>query len=145
MNKTQLYRLAGGIWGLVGLFLLVRGIDMYFLAMNSQGSSRQAVIISLVAALLIGSAKGKFVLTKTARRNKNRIDQLDPPLKMHQVYAKPFYLFIALMMGVGYMLRHWNEHLGGYVVVAAIYCGIGIALIVSSLVYWKNRPDKIAA
>jgi len=35
------------------------------------------------------------------------------------------------------MLRSWNEFLGGYVVVAAIYCGIGLALIVSSMVYWK--------
>ena len=144
MNKNHLYNLAGAIWGLVGLFLLVRGIDMYLLAVNSQGSSQQAVIISLAAALMIGGVKGKFVLTKTARRNKDRIDRLEHPVKVHHVYAKPFYLFIIAMMGVGFMLRTWNEYLGGYVVVAAIYCGIGIALMVSSLVYWKSQPDDTA-
>lgn len=144
MNKNHLYNLAGAIWGLVGLFLLVRGIDMYLLAVRSQGSSQQAVAISLAAALLIGGIKGKFVLTKTARRNKERIDKLPPPVKVHHVYAKPFYLFIAAMMGLGFVLRNWNEYLGGYVVVAAIYCGIGIALMVSSLVYWKRGPDDTA-
>ncbi|MCF8720086.1 hypothetical protein [Nitrospina gracilis] len=145
MTKNQLYTIAGTIWGLVGLFLLVRGIGMYFLAIETQGSSQQAVFISLGAALLIGGVKGKFVLTKTARRNKDRIDNLEPPLKVHHVYAKPFYIFIAVMMGVGFMLRAWNELLGGYVVVAAIYCGIGMALMVSSLVYWKaGPPDKSA-
>jgi len=144
MNKNHLYNLAGAIWGLVGLFLLVRGLDMSLLAIDSQGSSRQAVIISLAAALLIGGVKGKFVLTKTARRNKDRIDRIPPPVKAHHVYAKPFYLFIVVMMGVGFMLRTWNEYLGGYVVVAAIYCGIGIALMVSSLVYWKSEPNDTA-
>ncbi|MGP0566535.1 hypothetical protein ACTRW9_05485 [Nitrospina sp. 32_T5] len=144
MTKNQLYTLAGSIWGLVGLFLLVRGIGMYFLAIETQGSSQNAVFISLAAGLLIGAVKGKFVLTKTARRNKNRIDNLTPPLKFHHVYAKPFYIFIAAMMGLGFMLRALNEHLGGYVVVAAIYCGVGMALMVSSLVYWRAGPDKPA-
>ena len=39
-------------------------------------------------------------------------------------------------MGLGIMLRSFNEYLGGYIVVAAIYCGVGMALIVSSRIYW---------
>ena len=137
MNKSQLYNLAGGVWGVVGLFLTLRGAQMYQLAVTDQQATQQAMIISIIAALIIGGAKGKFVLTKTARRNKDRIDQLAEPLKAHQVYAKAFYFFIIGMMLLGFLLRTFNEYLGGYVVVAAIYCGIGVALIVSSLVYWK--------
>jgi len=138
MNKSQLYNLAGSVWGVVGLFLTARGAWMYQQAMTEQQATQQAVIISIIVALIIGGAKGKFVLTKTARRNKTRIDQLAEPLKTHQVYDKAFYFFIIGMMALGFLLRTFNEFLGGYVVVAAIYCGIGVALMVSSLVYWKS-------
>ncbi len=140
MSKSKLYNLAGSVWGVVGLFLTVRGVHMYQLAMTEQQATQQAVIISIIAALIIGGAKGKFVLSKTARRNKTRIDQLAEPVKAHQVYAKAFYFFILGMMLLGFLLRNFNEYLGGYVVVAAVYCGIGIALMVSSLVYWKTQP-----
>jgi len=42
------------------------------------------------------------------------------------------------MMILGFLLREFNTYLGGYVVVASIYCGIGMALIAASNVYWKN-------
>jgi hypothetical protein len=44
-----------------------------------------------------------------------------------------------MMMGLGVLLRSYNEYLGGYVVVAAIYCGIGMALIISSRTYWARE------
>jgi len=43
------------------------------------------------------------------------------------------------MMILGFLLREFNAYLGGYVVVATIYCGIGMALIAASSVYWKNE------
>ncbi len=132
--------LAGSIWGFVGLFLIYRGWMMYQLAAETQNATQKAILVSLAAALVIGAIKGKFVLSKTARRNKNRIQNLSEPLKFHHVYAKSFYIFIIGMMVLGVLLRTWNEALGGYLVVAAIYCGIGIALIISSLVYWKPEP-----
>jgi hypothetical protein len=54
------------------------------------------------------------------------------------VYAKSFYFLIAGMILLGVSLRTFNEYLGGYVVVGGIYCGIGLALMVSSLTYWKR-------
>ena len=36
-------------------------------------------------------------------------------------------------------VREFNTYFGGYVVVASIYCGIGMALIAASSVYWKNE------
>ena len=46
-----------------------------------------------------------------------------------------------MMMGLGVLLRFYNEYLGGYIVVAAIYCGIGMALIISSRVYWLAESE----
>ena len=140
MSKSSLFTLAGSIWSLVGLLLIYRAWDMYVLALETQNASQQAVIVSVVVGLIIGAVKGKFVLSKTARRNKSRIDRLEGPLKPHHVYAKPFYFFILGMISLGIALRFWNEMIGGYIVVGAIYVGIGMALCVSSLVYWKQEP-----
>lgn len=141
MNKDTLFKIAGSLWGIIGLFLIFRGAHLYQLAIEQQSSSQNAVILSLAAGMLIGFFKGKFVLSKTARKNKERIQQLQPPIKAHQVFSKPFYFFIGGMMLLGYLLRTWNEYLGGYIVVAAIYCGIGLALIVASRAYWTTNIE----
>ncbi len=126
----------------MGLFLIVRGFGLYQLADQEQHSTQVAIILSAIAAGLIGLIKGKFVLSKTARKNKTRIHELEDPVHIHQIFAKPFYFLIPMMMGLGVLLRSYNEYLGGYVVVAAIYCGIGMALIVSSRAYWAPAPEN---
>ena len=88
-----------------------------------------------------GLIKGKFVLSKTAHRNKNRIYKLDDPVRLQDIFSKPIYFLIPMMMGFGVLLRSYNEYLGGYIVVGAIYCGIGMALIVSSRVYWFAESE----
>jgi hypothetical protein len=141
LNKNNLISIAGGFWCVVGLFLIVRGVDMYQLAGQEQHATQVAIILSGITAALIGLVKGRFVLSKTARKNKNRIHGLEDPVGIHQIFAKPFYILIPIMMGVGALLRSYNEYLGGYVVIAAIYCGVGMALIVSSRTYWATEPD----
>ncbi len=114
---------------------------MYQDALDTQNATQTALIISIAISIIIGVAKGRFVLSKTARRNKSRIESIEGPLKVHHVYAKSFYILITGMIALGVTLRAYNESLGGYVVVAAVYCGIGLALIVSSLVYWKSESQ----
>jgi uncharacterized membrane protein len=142
LNKNSLISIAGGFWCVVGLFLLIRGFGMYQLADQEQHSTQVAIILSGITAALIGLVKGKFVLSKTARKNKIRIHGLADPVSIHQIFAKPFYILIPMMMGLGVLLRSYNEYLGGYVVIAAIYCGVGMALIVSSRTYWATEPDS---
>ena len=103
-----------------------------------QNTSKGTLIISVILGVVLGILKGKFVLSKTALRNRNRISQLVPPLRIHRVFSGSFYGLIAGMMILGFLLREFNAYLGGYVVVASIYCGIGMALIAASSVYWKN-------
>jgi hypothetical protein len=139
LKKAQLLNLAGILWGIIGAFLLVRGMQMYQLAMGEQNASQGALAISLGCGLALGAVKGFFVLPKTANRNKLRIQNLPSPLKIYHIFSKPFYGLIAGMILLGILLRTWNEYLGGYIVVAAIYCGIGLALILASRVYWGDR------
>ena len=121
--------------------LVIRGFGLYQLAEMEQHATEIAITISGIVAVLIGLIKGKFVLSKTARRNKTRIHNLEDPLKLYNIFSKPFYFLIPMMMGLGILLRYFNEYLGGYIVVAAIYCGIGIALIVSSRIYWFSDAE----
>ena len=101
MNKNSLYTLAGSIWGLVGLFLVIRGAIMYQAALDTQSATQTALMISIAISIIIGVAKGRFVLSKTARRNKSRIESIEGPLKVHHVYAKSFYFLIAGMIRLG--------------------------------------------
>ena len=141
MNKKRLTIIAGGLWCIIGLVLVVRGLSLYQLAEMEQHATKIAITISGIAAGLIGLIKGKFVLSKTAQRNKNRIYNLDDPVGLQDIFSKPFYFLIPMMMGLGILLRSYNQYLGGYIVVAAIYCGIGMALIFSSRVYWFTEPQ----
>jgi len=136
LNKKRLTKIAGGLWCIIGFVLVIRGLDLYQLAEADQHSTKVSITISGMVAVLIGLIKGKFVLSKTANRNKSRIYNLNDPVGIKNLFSKPFYFLIPLMMGLGIILRTFNEYLGGYIVVAAIYCGIGIALIFSSRVYW---------
>ena len=141
MNKKRLTIIAGGLWCIIGLVLIVRGLSLYQLAEMEQHATEIAIAISGVISCLIGLIKGKFVLSKTAHRNKNRIYNLDNPVGLQDIFSKSFYFLIPMMIGLGVLLRSYNEYLGGYIVVAAIYCGIGMALIVSSRVYWFTEPQ----
>ncbi len=143
MNKKKLIQIAGAVWICVGAFLIIRGIGLYELATSQQGSTSTGVAISVILGLIIGGAKGKFVLSKTAKKNKARINGLEEPVNISQTFAKPFYGFIVAMMGLGFLLRAVNESIGGYVVVGGIYCGIGAALMVSSLAYWKSDSPSV--
>jgi len=138
VSRQLLTQIAGFIWIAVGLFLIYRGSGLYHLAAQEQNSSQETIIISLILGIVLGIIKGRFVLSKTALRNRNRINQLIPPLRIHQVFSGPFYGLIAGMMLLGFLLREFNAYVGGYIVVAAIYCGIGMALIAASSVYWKK-------
>ena len=126
---------------MIGVFLIYRGIDMYQLAVDEQNSTQMGIIFSVTIGIVVGFFKGLFVLSKSARKNKSRIQGLESPVKIHHIFSKPFYGLIAGMMFLGILLRNFNEYLGGYIVVAGVYCGIGVALMVGSRAYWKSDTE----
>lgn len=135
--------IAGAIWVMVGLILFYKGSGLFQLAAQEQNTTQVVIFGSLMVGLIVGSLKGFFVLSKTAKKNKLRIQSLQAPVKIHHTFAKPFYGVIAGMMLLGFFLRTINQYIGGYVVVAAIYCGVGLALIIGSRSYWQSEPHVI--
>ena len=108
MNKKRLITIAGGLWCIIGIFLLLRGFGLYQLAEMEQHATEIAITISGIIAGLIGLVKGRFVLSKTARRNKTRINSLADPVSLNDIFSKPFYFLIPMMMGLGVLLRSIN-------------------------------------
>jgi len=114
---------------------------MYQLAVDEQNSTQMGIIFSVAIGILVGFFKGLFVLSKSARKNRSRIQGLESPVKIHHIFSKPFYGLVAGMMLMGVLLRNFNEFLGGYIVVAGVYCAIGVALMVGSRAYWKSEAE----
>jgi hypothetical protein len=126
---------------MIGVLLIYRGTGMYQIAVDEQSSTQMGIVFSVILGIMVGFFKGLFVLSKSARKNRSRIQSLESPVKIYQLFSKPFYGLIAGMMLLGILVRSFNEYLGGYIVVAGIYCAIGVALMVGSRAYWKPETE----
>lgn len=137
LSSSQMKGLAFFIWLVGGLVLCIRGINF----ITGAPEHPDAMLLGLLAAgaLAIGFGKGKFVLSKTSRKNMERIDQFTEPKKPIQVYSVRSWIMIGLMIGISVALNIFNTPLlwrGG------INLAIGFALIISSLAYLKAISPK---
>src|SRR5436305_11175980 len=85
LSSSQMKGLAFFIWLVGGIVLCIRGIN--FITTAPEHPSAMILGMIAAAALVIGFGKGKFVLSKTSRRNLERIDQFTEPKKPIQVYS----------------------------------------------------------
>lgn len=138
LTVPTLEKLAGAIWFSVGGMLVVRGVLMLIRAAGPpEESSLWTLGFSALVGLAIGAAKGRFVLSRTAAKNRARIGA-QGPAPIWSVFSPRTWLLVASMIGLGILLRRGaaNGWLGGFTVVGGLYVGIGAALIASSLAYF---------
>lgn len=133
LNNQALKGLAFTLWLMGGLVLSIRGIN--FLTDSPALSNLVLMAGLIVAALVIGFGKGKFVLAKTSTKNIERIDQFTEPRKPIEVYSLRSWIIITLMVCISLALNVFKVE---YIVRGPINLGIGFALIVSSMVYLKS-------
>eukprot|EP00435_Cladocopium_sp_Y103_P058707 s857_g20.t1 len=128
---------AGALWLLTGCMLMARGGRYFWQALQSGDTTGRAVSFALALGLCGGLAKGRFVLSKTALRNKRRLQRLENA-RPWQMFAPGFYPLILLMMGTSIALKKvfGTGFGGGMVTYGGIVTGIGSGLVVSSLAYW---------
>lgn len=145
-THAMLRRLAGAVWIGVGTMLVWRGLAMLFVRARAapEEATTLAVWVSLAAGLLIGALKGHYVLARTARRNRRRIERLARP-RIQQAFTPRFAVLVPLMIALGVLLRMGAGHgwLGGFTVVGGIYVGIGSGLFVSAFVYFLAPPPPL--
>ncbi|MDH4378638.1 MAG: hypothetical protein QE263_01860 [Vampirovibrionales bacterium] len=140
LGKTGLIRLAQWLWLAGGVSLLLAGVNRLS---GSMGEISQPVLLgSLVVAVIIGAAKGRFVLGKTAKRNLDRLNAITEPQKLVHVYNTRSWIMIGLMLVISASLTWFAAPMlwRGVVNVA-----VGLALMVSSRVYSQPQGDAVAA
>lgn len=103
---------------------------------NFFGKSRDnGAIILITAGLIVGYFKGKFILSKAAKREVNRVSALPNPTTFKHFYSKKYYILLSCMIALGMLMRFLSIPLDirGFIDVA-----IGGALINGSRFYFKN-------
>ncbi|HVP62791.1 MAG TPA: hypothetical protein VMT11_19700 [Myxococcaceae bacterium] len=123
--------LAFGLWMLGAVVLLSLGTARLLHAARGE-TSPGAVAVVAVGALVVGAAKGWFLLRRTARRNIDRLAALTEDRRAIHVYGTRSWVVIGLMTGLSIGLT-----LGGVPPLwrGMVNLAIGAALAASSLNY----------
>ncbi len=155
-SKRSLIALGGLVWFVVGLSLLIVGIQFILSAVVSppnvgEGASiflwlsrrienpQNVVIIMLSLSLLIGLIKGRTVITKSAKRQVTRIlGYTEARLPLSRLYSKGFYLLIGAMMGLGMTLPLLPISADTR---GVIDTAVGAALINGALYYFRSAVN----
>ena len=132
MSKSQRKIFAGIVWILIGGMLAYRGFHHW----NTHGQG-DFPTLALLIGVLIGAAKGFFVLKKSSTRIIHRIDSGPEKAPFWQVWPPLLLLLIPLMIAMGFGLRYWIGEEYPQVILA-VYVGIGAALVTSSLPFFKS-------
>lgn len=149
LSKVSWILISGLIWFVVGMGLLILGMN--FIILKTQldpmetssliakltpfsGGREQAALALIVMGLLIGFMKGRYVLVKTVRRVAERILSLHPPVRLSQVYSKGYLLLIGGMVALGISIKWLGIPLE---IRGAVDVAIGSALINGAVAYFR--------
>ena len=134
MKHRSWIALSGMIWAVIGTMLLYKGLSFL-----SQIDHAQATWW-IGAGLIIGFVKGRLVLSKTVARMCAHIEALPMPIQMATVYPKSYWLLLAGMMGLGFLMRFIPTEFRGCVDVA-----VGSALVNGAMLYFRRARSLVIA
>lgn len=129
LDRARRALFGGILWGTMGIVLIVRGI-----LFGQDAFDDGTWLPWLVGGVVLGTAKGVFVLRKTCKRMLGRIEAMPGREPFWQIYPPRFLFTIPLMIGMGIGARMLFEK--SPQVVLGIYVGIGAALFFSSLPFF---------
>lgn len=153
LSHTTLIVISGAIWMAVGCFLLPLGLNLLVggivpeqLRQGAEyplvdvlapffGARENSILVLIVFGLYVGYLKGRHVLGKSARRGIARIQAFPNPTSLANIYAWPYYLLLALMVGLGMSIKYLGipNDIRGVVDIT-----IGAALINGAMIYFRS-------
>ena len=136
--KRLLKILAALLWHIGGIMLVWKSCKL-LLEAESMNLQMLWPYLAILAGLVIGGVKAKFLFSHACRKNLARIDNLASP-KIWQFYRTGFFVFLALMIFGGTMLSRMAH--GNYpflLSVAILDLSIATALLGSSYVFWTEK------
>ncbi len=126
-HKHNLILLSGILWSMAGVMLIVIFLRWIHLLTNKQ------LIWALAIGIPLGILKG-LLFNKLSKKNIHRIRLLPDKVHWWKFQKLSSYILIVLMMGTGITLRTTGIIEKKYL--APVYLGIGLALFISSIVYY---------
>ncbi len=146
ITRNTHLKVAFFIWGLVGTGLLIAGGAFLFgdrslSVLNGETAvSWQAEGIGLAIAGLIGFIKGRFVLTKVARKYIARIKTLPESSPFYMTFSRKSWVMVGGMMLLGRVIRAMGAP---HLVVGSIYVAVGFALVLGSRTYINTSKTQL--
>ena len=128
VSKKILLVFAGTMWICVGIMLILMAIKWLH---TYKGNSVIFSVIGIVFALIIHH----FGFLKIVNKNLKRISELPDKPCIFSFISWKSYLIIIIMVTMGITLRHSSLHKQ---YLSVIYLGIGLALFLSSIKYFRN-------
>ena len=128
VDKRILVALSGIVWSIVGIFLFDIAVD--WLAQTASKKAFLPVLAGITLALLIS----RFGFIKLVDQNIHRIVTKHNKVCIFAFQPWKSYLIVIIMVGMGIILR--NSPMPKYYL-SIIYMGMGVAMILSSIRYFR--------
>ena len=142
-RKAQLL-LAASVWTAAGVLLFSMG--MFWM---ESGLGWGLALLLAVPFVVIGMAKGHFLLDRVAKRSMARIAQRGPRAPIWGFYGLRTWLLVGVMMGGGIGLRVlFNSERWQFFYLGFLYVAMGTALVLASHRMWLSivaAPTQSAA
>lgn len=152
-KHNTLIFISGFVWLAIGVFLLALGLRFILMTLRmpallhmdgfsislffsrfTPNPSNCAVLV-ITCSLMLGYFKGRMVLVKSVKRQLDRIASLPNPAPLKYLYGKGYYLLIASMVSLGFVMRFLPITLDTR---GAIDTVIGSALVNGALLYFRE-------
>jgi len=138
VSTRSLKILAALVWYVGGTILLLKGCSLLVEA-DALKPEEGWPWLAAVAGISLGGLKAKFLFNKSCQRNLDRIAALNRP-RVWQFFRLGFLVVLTVMILVGVTLSRLAHNNYPFLIgVAILDLGIGIALLGSSYVFWKQK------
>lgn len=138
VSARSLNILAALVWYIGGLVLLLKGRSLLVEA-EALAPGLVWPWLAVIAGLLLGGLKARFIFRKSCRRNLDRIAALEQP-KIWQFFRPGFFVALVVMIAAGASLSRLAQ--GSYpflIAVATLDLALAVALLGSSIVFWRRK------
>ena len=138
VSTRSLKILAALVWYVGGTILLLKGRSLLVEA-DVLKPEESWPWLAAVAGLILGGLKAKFLFNRSCQKNLDRIAALERP-RVWQFFRPGFFAVLTVMILVGVTLSRLAHNNYPFLIgVAILDLGIGIALLGSSYVFWKQK------
>lgn len=131
VSHICLVRLAATVWFAGVVILLFKSIGMIVDAL-SLGATPVLAFSAIIAGIVAGTAKARWIFIRTCQKNIKRIFTLTSP-KIWQFYRARFFCFLLLMILFGHFAHDLSENsVWRLLLLASLELSISTALLISS-------------